>query len=205
MFYENTETGEFGITFEGARQRAGLSAPMDTPVMGVFRAYAFSGAPPYNPLTHGFRESRPMLVNGMPTQQWEVFALTDAEIADAVANKVSELRRELRDEYERRTQALGAPYPPTERESWPVQTAEAAALLANPESPTPWIDAASQARGIPRLELAHRIAAMDSTYRRVHGALTGTRQRIDDEIGAAGDDPHALLAIDVKADWPELN
>ena len=112
-----------------------------------------------------------------------------------------ELRTALAAEYERRMQIIASGYPPSERESWPVQTAEARALLADPEAATPWIDAAAAARSIDRLELAARIAAKDDAYRVSHGALTGARQRIEDAIDAAGDDAEALAAIDVEAGW----
>lgn len=39
-------------------------------------------------------------------------------------------------------------------------------------------------------------------YRQVHGLLTGTRQRIEDQIEAVADDAVALSQIDVAAGWP---
>lgn len=113
------------------------------------------------------------------------------------------LRTALTTEYESRMAAIASGYPPSERESWPVQTAEAAALLADPNAQTPWIDAASTARGLDRLELAQRIVTKDAQYRVYSGTLSGVRQRIEDQIDAAGDDPIALQAIDVTAGWPE--
>lgn len=114
-----------------------------------------------------------------------------------------QLRTALTAEYERRMQAIAAGYPPSERESWPVQTAEAYALLADPQASTPWIDAAASARGLDRLELAQRIVAKDAQYRVYIGTLSGVRQRIEDQIDAARDDTAALQAIDVTAGWPE--
>ncbi|WP_313080418.1 hypothetical protein [Pulveribacter sp.] len=105
-------------------------------------------------------------------------------------------------EYETRMRVISANYPPSERESWPVQTQEARALLADPTAATPWIDAACAARGLDRLELAARIVAKDDTYRSIHGLLTGVRQRIEDQIDAAGEDAAALQAIDTAAGWP---
>ena len=114
-----------------------------------------------------------------------------------------QLRTALTAEYERRMQAIAAGYPPSERESWPVQTSEAYALLDDATAPTPWIDAAASARGLDRIELAQRIAAKDAQYRVISGALSGVRQRIEDQIDAVGDDQAALQAIDVTAGWPE--
>ncbi|WP_312305581.1 hypothetical protein [Pulveribacter sp.] len=108
----------------------------------------------------------------------------------------------LADEYEARMRVISAVYPPSERESWPVQTAEARALLADPAAATPWIDAAAAARGINRVELAARIVAKDEAYRVVHGLLTGVRQAIEDRLDAAGEDASALQAIDITGGWP---
>ncbi|KAA9149677.1 hypothetical protein F3K36_33580 [Delftia sp. BR1] len=99
-------------------------------------------------------------------------------------------------------QVIAAGYPLSERESWPVQTEEARALEADPAAATPWIDAAALARGLDRLVLAKRIREKDDKYRQVHGLLTGTRQRIEDQIDAAADDALALSQIDVAAGWP---
>lgn len=52
--------------------------------------------------------------------------------AAAAQAMVSALRTELFAEYERRTQAISAGYPDSERESWPVQISEARALQADP-------------------------------------------------------------------------
>ena len=112
------------------------------------------------------------------------------------------LRGALAAEYRRRIQVIAAGYPLSERESWPVQTEEARALAADPAAATPWIDAAALARGLDRLVLAERICEKDDKYRQVHGLLTGTRQRIEDQIDAAADDAAALSQIDVAVGWP---
>ncbi len=119
-----------------------------------------------------------------------------AEIAAA-------LRQALAVEYRRRIQVIAAGYPLSERESWPVQTEEARALESDLAAGTPWIDAAALARGLDRLVLAERIREKDDKYRQVHGLLTGTRQRIEDQIDAAADDALALSQIDVAAGWPQ--
>ena len=108
----------------------------------------------------------------------------------------------LNAEYERRMHVIAVGYPLSERESWHVQTVEARALLADVHALTPWINGAAAARQIDRHELAQRIAAKDDQYRAIHGALTGARQRIEDQIDAAGEDAQALQLIDVLAGWP---
>ena len=108
----------------------------------------------------------------------------------------------LNAEYEARMKVLSTNYPPSERESWSVQISEARMLLADPNVSTPWIDQVAALRLTDRAELARRIVAKDEQYRTVHGALTGTRQRFEDLISAAGDNSKALLQIDVKSGWP---
>ena len=112
------------------------------------------------------------------------------------------LRLALAAEYRRCIQVIAAGYPLSERESWPVQTEEARALETDPAAATPWIDAAAAARGLDRLVLAERIRAKNDAYRQVHGLLTGTRQRIEDQIDATADDALALSQINVAAGWP---
>lgn len=142
------------------------------------------------------------------TRVWrgEWVQVLDADVPPAAAPTVVSayvLRTALTAEYERHMQAIAAGYPPSERESWPVQTSEAYALLVDDTATTPWIDAAAAARGLDRAVLAQRIVAKDSQYRVYSGTLSGVRQRIEDQIDAAGDAPAALQAIDVTAGWPE--
>lgn len=124
-----------------------------------------------------------------------------AELRPA-AEIAADLRLALAAEYRRRIQVIAAGYPLSERESWPVQTEEARALEADSAAASPWIDAAAAARGLDRLVLAERIRSKDDAYRQVHGLLTGTRQRIEDQIDAVADDALALSQIDVAAGWP---
>ncbi len=130
--------------------------------------------------------------------------MTEAEIAARNAPTASQLLALLGVEYEARMSVIAASYPQSERESWPVQMQEAQALLASAQASTPWIDAAAQARGLTRTELATRIANKNAAYRVVSGTLTGVRQAIEDQITAAGNDPESLAAIDVTAGWPQL-
>lgn len=132
--------------------------------------------------------------------------ISDAEAATIRSTQspltAEKLMAALTAQYESLMLAIASGYPPSERESWPVQMEEAKALLANAQASTPWIDAAAQARGLTRTELATRIAAKNAAYRVVSGTLTGVRQAIEDQITAAGNDPQALAAIDVAAGWP---
>lgn len=77
-------------------------------------------------------------------------AATVAELACASQAQVDA-------EYTRRMGELANNYPAHERESWPVQLAEAQALQADANAITPWIDQCAAARGLDRLQLALRI------------------------------------------------
>lgn len=163
----------------------------------------------------GARANIPLVVvpqeDGPPAHLLEALAYFDWLAAGGVplpaqlpapSELAAELRQALALEYDQRMQIIAAGYPTSERESWPVQMEEARALVADPAAATPWIDAAALARGLDRQVLAERICAKDDAYRQIHGALTGTRQRIEDLIDAAQDDAEALSLIDVGAGWP---
>lgn len=168
----------------------------------VFPYYS-SAKPECDAITQGVRDVSPKIINGLWTEAWEVYDLSPEEVSARFAEMAVEKRAALTAEYERRMQAIAAGYPPSERESWPVQTSEAYALVADPQASTPWIDAASAARCLDRLELAQRIVAKDAQYRVYSGTLSGVRQHIEDQIDAAGDDQTVLQTIDVTKGWPE--
>lgn len=91
-------------------------------------------------------------------------------------------------QYIKRMGAVASPYPLHERESWPIQLAEAQTVLLYqggelPEGVTStWIDQCAHQRGMTRLELAQRIVAKDTAYRTVSGFLSGVRQWHEDCI-----------------------
>lgn len=103
------------------------------------------------------------------------------ELASAAMERVNA-------EYVKRMGAVANPYPAHERESWPIQLAEAQTVLAYqggelPEGVTStWIDQCAHQRGMTRLELARRIVAKDMAYRTVSGFLSGVRQWHEDCI-----------------------
>lgn len=80
-------------------------------------------------------------------------------------------------------------YPESEISSWPKQEAEARAYFANQATPTPWIDSAARARGIPKDQLVVLIIQNADALALVHGTLTGKRQKLRDQIDALGGNP----------------
>jgi hypothetical protein len=89
--------------------------------------------------------------------------------------------------YQHATDALKVGYPDDETRSWPLQETEARAWLQNPDAATPWLDAAANARGLSKAELAGRIVANAASFASAHGQLTGKRQKLRDQIAALGD------------------
>lgn len=118
-------------------------------------------------------------------------------------------QRKVDAEYTRLMGELANSYPAHERESWPVQLAEAQALQADEAAATPWIDQCAAVRGLERVELAARILQKDAAYRQVSGSLTGIRQWHEDQIAAllnAGEaSRQALQAYDTTQGWPSAD
>lgn len=83
--------------------------------------------------------------------------------------------------------ALIAGYPETEIASWPKQESEARAFLANKDAATPWLKGSAKGRGISVSKLAALIIQSADELAPLHGALTGKRQRLRDQIDALGD------------------
>ena len=199
MFYEPHSQREFASLdeFRAAHPHTSFGELLGEPERNAAGLFLLDDdRPSHNRATHTLEPAGIEPQGGGWVRRWVAVALPAPEMC-------ARLRSALAAGYERRMQIIASGYPPSERESWPVQTGEARALLADFGATTPWIDAAAAVRGVDRLELAARIAAKDGAYRAIHGALTGARQRIEDAIDAAGDDAEALAAIDVAAGWPE--
>jgi hypothetical protein len=79
---------------------------------------------------------------------------------------------------------LTAGYPADEVASWPKQEAEARAWLLNNDTPTPWINGASSARGINVPNLVALIIRNADALAPLYGLATGKRQKLRDQIDA---------------------
>lgn len=121
---------------------------------------------------------------------WSKVQTTAPTLDDLRAAKEAEINAG----YAAAAAALAQDYPDSERETWPVQIMESAAVLAGSDDATPWIDAAAPARGITREELATKIRDMDLQYRQIIGALTGKRQALRD-LTLAAETPEAIDAV----------
>lgn len=93
--------------------------------------------------------------------------------------------------YEASVMALTSGYPESEISSWPKQEAEARAWLKDSNAATPWIDSAATARGIPKVDFIAKVIEQADQLAPVHGALSGKRQYLRDQIDALGPTPTA--------------
>lgn len=92
-------------------------------------------------------------------------------------------------DYEAAVNQMISGYPANEIASWPKQEREARAWLLDNDNPTPWIDAAAEARGISKIDLITAIIGNADALAPAHGALTGKRQKLRDQIDALGANP----------------
>lgn len=91
--------------------------------------------------------------------------------------------------YENAVYELTVSYPQAEIDSWPRQETEARALLADETANVPWLKGAAAARGINIPNFAALVIRKADALAPLHGALTGKRQRLRDEIDALGTSP----------------
>jgi hypothetical protein len=98
--------------------------------------------------------------------------------------------------YRAAVQGITGVYPREEIESWPRQETEAREWLKDASAETPWLDRAAAERGISKADLAERIMDKAGRFALLHGALTGKRQRLRDQI-AGLDDTATPAQLDV--------
>jgi hypothetical protein len=134
--------------------------------------------------------------NGPYIYKWEFDqpVPTDADIEAAyqlevIKERVDGATSRINAAYSLAFAAIRGEYPEEERESWPTQVKEAAEWTASNTIPTPWIDAASEARGISKADLAAKILVKAAAYQALSGQLTGKRQKLIDQIIALGNSP----------------
>lgn len=146
----------------------------------------------------------------------DLVAVETAEIKDTLvppfnlAQEIDRLSFEVNNLHSSYVAAWISQYPLFERESWPVQLAEAKDLIANGDTAvTPFIDALVKDRDITRQDMAAKIIEKDLEYREVVGTYTGIRQDHIKAIESINLLPTkaakaAVEAYDIKANWPPL-
>ena len=124
-----------------------------------------------------------------PAPQPTQAELNAAATAVAAAARIAVAHARINTAYENAVNELIAGYPEKEVSSWPKQEAEARAFLADETATTPWLKGAAAARGINVPNFAALVIRNADALAPLHGALTGKRQRLRDEIDALGGSP----------------
>lgn len=149
--------------------------------------------PDHDPMTQQVVQLEPAYLGDKWVQDWGIVDIPADAVLENKAQALSAAIALNNAAYESAIAALTADYPPSEIATWERQREEVVAWAADPESPTPWIDIAAQARGIPREDFLARTYAKAAQFAHVSAYLTGLRQRYETEIRAAVDPSSVLL------------
>lgn len=82
---------------------------------------------------------------------------------------------DVRAEAARRLAILGQPYSPEERETWPIQVLEAAALAVDPGAEVPMLAVLAAGRGQTVGDLAVTVRVKDAAFRAASAAILGAQ------------------------------
>lgn len=76
-------------------------------------------------------------------------------------------------------------YSQAERDTWPIQEAEAAAWTADAQAATPMLDAIATQRGMAKADLVASVAVKAAEFKALAGATFGKRRALVDQVNAA--------------------
>lgn len=94
-------------------------------------------------------------------------------------------RAEINTAYKQDMKMILTQYPDAETLSFDKQETQARAWNADNSVATPYIDAMLAERPLDKQELVNRIIQKSDQFSAAHGAATGKRQRLEDDIDAA--------------------
>lgn len=107
----------------------------------------------------------------------------------AVALDLDEVKRRKFDEIElaaaTEIEPITSVYPQAERDTWPIQEAEAVAWTANPQASTPMLNAIAAARGQTLADVVANVLTKAAAFKAVAGAAFGKRKAKIDLVNAA--------------------
>ncbi|EFO30911.1 conserved hypothetical protein [Roseibium sp. TrichSKD4] len=103
---------------------------------------------------------------------------------------------DIRTSADARALALAGQYSDAERETCPVQIAEAEALAANPEAYTPFLNMRAEKRGMDAASLAEIVRQRQSAYAAAMGAIYGAMNQI------LANPPATVLEMEADPRWP---
>lgn len=142
------------------------------------------------------------IADGWPNDE-TLAPMTEAEVQEhlhptptleqAKARKLAEVNAA----FEAAGAALTARYPQMEQQTWDIQRQEATAWAADNNAPTPFLDAAAQARGIDAEEMRQLTLANVTAFQQAAAQAVGIRQALRDAIDAA----QSLTEVGAVA-WP---
>jgi len=118
--------------------------------------------------------------------EWSVATMSWLDARDFDQAKRDKLL-EINQAFELSAAQLTAGYPSSEKLTWGIQQSEALAWLADPTSPTPYLDGLAAARGIDPLDMRQRTATKVAAFMEASKRLVGMRQALEAAIEAATD------------------
>lgn len=108
------------------------------------------------------------------------------EIPSPAAPSLAEIKRLKLTEIELAADAAIAPitsvYPLAERDTWPIQEAEAVAWTADPLAPTPVLNAIASARSLPLADVVSNVLAKAAAFKSLAGTTFGKRKSKIDQV-----------------------
>lgn len=117
---------------------------------------------------------------------------------EKLQQRIESKRRAIQRDYTDAMDQIAGQYPDRERETWHKQLAEAQALDADPDAPTPYIDSCVAESGEDRSALAANILSKDAAYAQHAGQAAGVmRRRLRELDGVDTESEDALQQIDV--------
>lgn len=118
----------------------------------------------------------------------EAVANGEAEIVlpkgKTLSKEMSIKIQEIKDKAESFLSPFASEYGTLEMISWSTQLDEARKFLNDPNSSTPWLDAASVSRGMSKESFANRIVANASAWASLQGNIAGQRLAYTDQVEA---------------------
>lgn len=120
---------------------------------------------------------RCLYVNGL----WQVSSIPGPSLVEIKSRKLAEIDASAASAIAPITSA----YSQAERDTWPIQEAEAASWLVNPASATPILTAIAAQRAMAMADLVASVQTKAAAFKVLAGAVFGKRRALVDRVAAA--------------------
>ena len=121
--------------------------------------------------------------------QWIIETLPVAVPVAPYVPTLDDVKRLKIAEIELASEAAIAPitsaYPIAERDTWPIQEAEAVAWTADSLAPTPMLNAIASARSLPLADVVANVLVKAAAFKSLAGTTFGNRKSKIDQVNAA--------------------